>query len=268
MLTPPTPGRWDSTQDIMAGRFLQPQEERVCIKRQIEHHFTYKLIETDSLTLQAYLNVHCRDSVSLRFVVMALNVAKFNDLFLGWMCSTNVMKRLLLWFGGTVSWCVGEKIDRMGKKFKAAVFVSVCQWESTLPPLSHNHCFAFKHFLFLVLGLDAHTQAPTHTCPDLVTVSLLAPLNSWPCLSHKQNKTRKLDCLSSGDKQSFFLGSAKSGHLLSRQCVRSGVLFLLCFLFLSHVRLWWVRTLSQDFRCHFHLNLGLSKSDDCLSFCK
>lgn len=57
------------------------------------------------------------------------------------------------------------------------------------------------------------------------------PWNSTACLRHRQNKTRKLGCWLSGDKQWHFLGSAKLGHLLSRwgpspwhQC-----------LFLSHV---------------------------------
>ncbi len=133
-----------------------------------------------------------------------------------------------------------------------------------MPLLSHNHCFAFKHSLFLVFHIDAHTCRHTHThtyMPQFRNCIALTPLNSQPCLSRQQNKARKSECLPCGDKQSYFRGSAKLGHLLSRQSVRSEPLFL----FLSHVRVRWVCTLSQDFRCHFHLNLRLSKVNECFS---
>lgn len=111
-----------------------------------------------------------------------------------------------------------------------------------------GYCFAFRHFRFLVLGIDTHT----HTHTDSIAVSCPTPLNSSLCSSRQQNKTRKSECLSSGDTQSHFLGSAKLGRLLSRQSFIPQHQWL----FLSHVRAWWVSTQSQDFRCHFHFNLG------------
>lgn len=70
-----------------------------------------------------------------------------------------------------------------------------------------------------VTGQEKVRETHTHTVSP-------TPWYSPVHLSHQQNKTRKPECLLSGDKQWHFLGSAKLGHLLSAsltwtQCVVS-----------------------------------------------
>lgn len=70
--------------------------------------------------------------------------------------------------------------------------------------------------------LQIEPQLSTYTqTMQYLTAALLTPLNAQLCFSHKKNKSRKSQCLSSGDKQSHFLGSAKSGHQPSRHSAQS-----------------------------------------------
>lgn len=89
-----------------------------------------------------------------------------------------------------------------------------------------GHCASIVSKSSLQVIFWAHTPTLTlrNTRHGSVTVPLLTPLCFLLRLSHQQNKTRKSQCLPCGDKQSHFLGSAKLGHLLSRQSFHSGVL--------------------------------------------